>query len=117
MADLFAVSDYVLIPTEAGFLDAMAIKATIALLKQSMSKKPDLKAGIVLSMVFPQSTMNDEVKAMLADYGLPIHSTMISQRVSHARSPTTNGVFGSTDQKAKTEVLSLTTEIIEALQA
>ncbi|MBO0953064.1 ParA family protein [Fibrella forsythiae] len=116
LPELFAISDYVLIPTKAGFLDAMAIKATIALLQQAMAKRSALKAGIVLSMVLPQSTLNDEVKTMLSEYGVPVHSTMISQRVSYVRSPVTGSVFGSADQRAKTEVTSLASEIIEALQ-
>src|SRR5690606_1296828 len=37
LPELFAVADYVLIPTKAGFLDVMAIKATIGLLEETMA--------------------------------------------------------------------------------
>lgn len=115
---LFALSHYVLIPSKAGIMDAMAVTATADLLKRSMATRPTLRAGIVLNMVLPQSTMNDEIRSMLGANGIPIHETMITQRVSYARAPLTDGgVFGSTDQKAKAEVIALANEIIDALQA
>lgn len=115
LAELFSWSDYVLIPTKAGILDAMAIRATIALLRQSMALKPALKAGIVLNMVMPRTSLNEEVKEILSDYAIPLHLAMISQRVSYTRSPMTNSVFGGEDQRAKDEVVNLATEILERL--
>ncbi|ADB42939.1 ParA family protein [Spirosoma linguale] len=115
LSELFAISDYVLVPTKAGILDAMAIRATIALLRQSMELKPALKAGIVLNMVLSRTSLNDEVKEILVDYGIPLHEAAISQRVSYTRSPMTNGVFGSDDGRAKEEVISLATEILNQL--
>lgn len=116
LPDLFAISDYVLIPTKPGFLDAMAVRATVALLRESMKRKPTLKAGIVLNMVMPRTSLTAEVKELLADYDLPLLPTMIYQRVSYARSPVTNGVFESDDDKAKTEIQSLATDILTQLQ-
>ena len=115
LAELFSWSDYVLVPTKAGILDAMAIRATIALLRQSMALKPALKAGIVLNMVMPRTSLNEEVKEILSDYAIPLHLAMISQRVSYTRSPMTNSVFGGEDQRAKDEVVNLATEILERL--
>lgn len=116
LPELFALSDYVLIPTKAGLLDAMAIKATISLLRQSMEIKPNLRAGIVLNMV-QRSKLADEVRDILEGYDLPILTTTISQRVSYARSPMTSGVFGSDDEKAKTEIMNLAEEITNNLTA
>lgn len=74
LATLLAVSTNVLILTKAGLLVAMAIKAPDALLKQSTQQRPDLKAGIVLTMISPHSMLNDAVKSVLADYhGLRRH--------------------------------------------
>ncbi|GAB3719671.1 ParA family partition ATPase [Spirosoma flavus] len=115
LSELFAVSNYVLVPTKAGILDAMAIRATINLLRQSMELKPALKAGIVLNMVLPRTSLNDEVKDILTEYGIYLHPTAISQRVSYTRSPMTNGVFGGEDQRAKDEVIELASEIINRL--
>lgn len=115
LTELFALSDYVLVPTKAGILDAMAIRATIALLQQSMQAKPALKAGIVLNMVLPRTSLNEEVKEILTGYDIPLLSSRISQRVSYTRSPMTGSIFGSEDQRAKDEVIELATEIMEQL--
>ncbi|GAB4042055.1 AAA family ATPase [Spirosoma jeollabukense] len=115
LAELFAVSDYVLVPTKAGIMDAMAIRATIALLRQSMELKPALKAGIVLSMVLSRTSLTDEVKEILSKYSIPLHNTAISQRVSYTRSVVTQGVFGSDDDRAKEEVVNLASEILDRL--
>lgn len=115
LTELFALSDYVLVPTKAGILDAMAIRATIALLQQSINAKPALKAGIVLNMVLPRTSLNEEVKEILTGYDIPLLSSRISQRVSYTRSPMTGSIFGSEDQRAKDEVIELATEIMEQL--
>lgn len=115
LSELFALSDFVLVPTKAGVLDAMAIRATIALLRQSMSLKPALKAGIVLNMVMPRTSLNEEVKNILSEYGIPMHTATIGQRVSYTRSPVTGSVFGGEDERAKDEVISLAMEIMERI--
>jgi chromosome partitioning protein len=115
LAELFELSNYVLVPTKAGILDAMAIRATIKLLRQSMASKPSLKAGIVLNMVLPRTSLNEEVKEILLDYSIPLHTSAISQRVSYTRSPMTNSVFGGEDQRAKDEVEALADEILDRL--
>ena len=116
LPDLFGISDYVLVPTKTGILDVMAIRATIALLNQSMQKRPNLKAGIVLNMVMPRTSLTAEVKEALQEYDIPVLPTMIHQRVSYARSPLTAGVFGSDDEKAKDEIQNLATDILNQLQ-
>lgn len=116
LSDLFLISDFVLIPTKTGILDVMAIRATIALLDQSMKKRPSLRAGIVLNMVMPRTSLTVEVKEALQEYKLPLLPTMIHQRVSYVRSPITAGVFGSDDEKAKDEIQSLASDILNQLQ-
>ena len=116
LPDLFAISDFVLVPTKAGLLDTMAVRATVALLRESMKKRPDLKAGIVLNMVIPRTSLTEEVKEVLTGYGIPVLPTLIHQRVSYARSPATAGVFESDDEKAKDEIQALATDILTYLQ-
>ncbi|MCP9764035.1 ParA family protein [Lacihabitans soyangensis] len=112
LPDFFELSDYVLIPTKAGVLDVMAIKATIQLLIEAQKKHPNLKAGIVLNMIQKSTSLTDDIKELLLQYKMPIHQTMIHQRVSYARSPLTGGVFDTDDDKAKEEILSLCKEIL-----
>jgi len=115
LEELFALSDFVLVPTKAGILDVMAIRATIALILKSIALKPVLKAGIVLNMVLPRTSLNEEVKQILIGYEVPILQTQIRQRVSYTRSPMTSGVFGSEDSAAKEEIINLASEIIDCI--
>lgn len=115
--EIFLISDFVLIPTKAGYLDALAVKATIGLYKEAKKQKATLKAGIVLNMVMHNTSLNSEVKEILEDYDLPLLKSQISQRVSFARSPMTNGIFNSEDEKAKTEIVNLADEILNYLHS
>ncbi|MFB0906920.1 MAG: ParA family protein, partial [Spirosomataceae bacterium] len=112
----FSYSDFVLVPTKASILDIMAIRATIQLLRQAQSLKAELKALIILNMVKPVTTLTEDIKEALQHYDFPLAETTISDRVSYTRSPISGGVFETDDNKAKDEIISLTQEIITALQ-
>ena len=113
--DIFLLSDFVVIPTKAGYLDALAVKATIALYKEAQKEKPSLKGGIVLNMIMHNTNLNDEVKEILESYDFPMLKTAITHRVSFARSPMTSGIFNSDDSRAKTEIVNLADEILTYL--
>jgi chromosome partitioning protein len=115
LPEFFELSDYVLVPTKAGVLDVMAIKATIHLLKEAQKRRPNLKAGIVMNMIQHNTSLTNDIKQLLEQYDMPIHQMMITQRVSYARSPLTGGVFETDDEKAKEEIFGLTQEIISQL--
>lgn len=115
LPDLFAVSDFVLVPSKVGFFDVMAIKATIEFLKQAGQKRPQLKYGVVLNMVKPRTGLNRSVQEILSSYGAILLTTTIADRVSYTRSALTSGVFSSEDEKAKEEITGLADEILTAL--
>ena len=115
LPDLFAVSDFVLVPSKVGFFDVMAIKATIQFLKQAAQGRPQLKYGVVLNMVKPRTGLNKSVQEILSDYGVMLLTTTVSDRVSYTRSAITSGIFGSEDEKAKEEITGLADEILTAL--
>ena len=115
LSDLFAISDFVLVPTKPGVLDTMAVRATVSLLQESIQKKPTLKAGIVLNMVMPRTSLTAEVREVLSEFAIPVLPTQIHQRVSYARSPVTNGIFESDDEKAKDEIQQLAADILTHL--
>jgi len=115
LKELFGYSDYVLVPTKAGFFDVMAIKSTLALIKFSQAQNQNLKAGIVLNMLKPRSGITAEVVELLNTLGTPLLRTHIFDRVSFARSSMTSGVFKSTDQKAIEEVAFLAEEIVDLI--
>jgi len=115
LPELFRISDYVLVPTKAGFFDIMAIKGTLELVSQAQQLQPALKAGIVLNMVKHRSGINSEVAALLKSIEIPTLKTIIHDRVSFARSPINGGVLNGDDKKAREEITSLAGEIVKAI--
>jgi chromosome partitioning protein len=115
LPDLFLISDYVLIPTKAGFFDVMAIRSTIALVNEAQKKHKQLNAGIVLNMIKPRSGVTAEVQELLKSFSMPVLKTIIHDRVSFTRSPITGGVLGGEDSKAKEEITGLAEEIVNSI--
>jgi chromosome partitioning protein len=113
--ELFGYSDFVLIPTKAGFFDVMAIRSTLALVKFSQARNPRLKAGIVLNMLKPRSGITTEVVALLNTLGTPILNSRVFDRVSLARSSMTAGILKCADQKAISEVTALAGEVVDLI--
>lgn len=111
MADLFAISDYVLVPTKIGFFDVLAIRATMEIIRQVKVNYPNLKYGVVLNMLKNRTSITEEIKSTLVDYGAPVLKTMIFDRVAYTRSSITSGVFSTDDSKAQEEMFSLADEI------
>jgi chromosome partitioning protein len=110
LIDLFRHSDFILVPTKAGFFDVMAIRATLALIQEVQGK-----AGIVLNMVKPRSGLTNDVSELLKDLNTPLLKSRIHDRVSIARSSITDGILKGGDPKAKTELLALAEEIVELI--
>lgn len=117
LTDLFLISNFVLVPTKAGFFDVMAIRATLALIRFAQAKKPSLKAGIALNMIKYRSGVTKDVSELLQDTGTPLLKTMIHDRVSITRSAITAGILSGSDQKAKEEFTSLAEEVVDYISA
>lgn len=115
MADLFALSDYVLVPTKIGFFDVLAIRATMEIIRQVKVSYPTLKYGVVLNMLKNRTSITEEIKSTLIDYGAPVLKTMVFDRVAYTRSSITSGVFSTDDYKAQEEMFSLADEIFKDL--
>ncbi|WP_439697467.1 AAA family ATPase [Mucilaginibacter sp. AW1-7] len=113
LPELFLYSDFILVPTKAGFFDVMAIRSTLALIKEAQRKAPHLKAGIVLNMVKPRSGITQDVAELLQSMGTPLLQTKVHDRVSIARSSITGGILNGTDRRAKEEIMALTEEVVE----
>ena len=115
LGELFNQSDFVLIPTKAGFFDVMAIRATLALVRLAQARNRGLKAGIVLNMIKPRSGITLEVRDLLVSLGTPLLETKIYDRVSFARSSMTAGIINGKDQKAIAEITELAEEIVNQI--
>jgi chromosome partitioning protein len=110
LPELFRRSDFILVPTKAGFFDVMAIRSTLALIHDAQGK-----AGIVLNMVKPRSGLTNDVSDLLQNMGTPLLKTRVHDRVSIARSSITGGILNSGDAKAKAELMALAEEIVEQI--
>ncbi|GAB3922170.1 ParA family protein [Mucilaginibacter myungsuensis] len=117
LPDLFRLSDFILVPTKAGFFDVMAIRSTIAMIDDAMKAVPDIKAGIVLNMVKPRSGITNEVAELIRTMDVALLNTIIHDRVSIARSAMTSGILQSTDQKARDEITALAEEVVDMISA
>lgn len=117
LTEFFLLSDFVLVPTKAGFFDVMAIRSTLTLIKFAQAKKPSLKAGIVLNMIKYRSGVTKDVAELLKGMGTPLLKTMVHDRVSITRSAIAAGILTGTDQKAKEEFTSLAEEVVDYISA
>jgi chromosome partitioning protein len=115
LADLFSISDYVLVPTTLGIYDVLAMKATLRILKEVQKKRPMLKYGVVVNRVRTNTNVLKESLEILEGYNAEILETQINERISYTRSALTNGVFGTSDTKAQQEIFGLTVEIIKQI--
>jgi len=95
----------------------MAIRSTLALIKEAQQKAPQLKAGIVLNMVKPRSGITQDVAELLQSMHTPLLKTRMHDRVSIARSPMTAGILNGNDRRAKEEIMALTEEVVEHISA
>ena len=115
LPELFNISDFILIPTKAGFLDTMAIRGTIDLVNAAQKLNSKIKAGIILNMVKPNTGLTEDVKNLLKSYNLPVLDSIISDRVSFTRSVLLGGVLNGEDHRAKDEILNLADEIFNIM--
>lgn len=115
LIELFLISDYILIPTKAGFFDVMALKSTISLIQEARKRKPELKAGIVLNMVKSRTKLTGEIKTMINEMDVKLLDTIITDRVSYTRSVITGGILKTNDEKAKAEMIAVSDEILKEM--
>jgi len=115
--ELFLHSDFILVPTKAGFFDVMAIRSTLALIKEAQAKAPHLKAGIVLNMIKPRSGITKDIAGLLENMEIPLLKARVHDRVSIARSAMTSGILNGGDSKAATEIMALAEEVVERISA
>ena len=106
ISQLCRIADVIIIPTKAGVLDLLAIKSTIDIVKE---EKADKKALIVFNMVKPNTTLTEEIKSQLNDYGVRVSKNMVSDLVAFSRSVLLNGV--EENRNAQKQIDGLTKEI------
>lgn len=116
LTTIFSISDYVLVPSKVSYVDIMAVRATITMIKETRKKSPGLKAGLVLNMVKSGSTINEEIGELIKELDIELLKTTIGDRVSFTRSLILNGIFETEDEKAKEEIINLAREVLLAMR-
>lgn len=102
-----ALSDVIVVPMRAGIADLLSIKKTISLLIEYNCAEKSL---IVLNMVKPKTTLTDEIRKEVEQYGLPFTNCNISDLVVFSRSLLLNGV--EENKSAQMQIDQLTKEIL-----
>lgn len=117
LQELFNRSDLVLIPSKAGVYDVLACRNTVRLIEEARSRNKRLKAGIILNMINPSTTLTEEAETALSGYGIPILKTKVGERMSFVRSAVLpDGIYSTNDNKAINEIDQLTKEVLFLLQ-
>lgn len=117
LADIFKISDLIIIPTKAGIYDVLACRRTVSLVKKAQKINKGLKAGIVLNQVNKTTTLTDEAKEALQNLEVPILKAQISERMNFIRSVALpDGIYSTKDNKAINELNELTKETLFLLQ-
>ena len=79
---IVAASDMILIPVQPAALDIWSATDTVALIKNAMQRKKDIRAAFVMNRVPTGTIISREADIALARHGLPVMKTQIAQRVS-----------------------------------
>lgn len=116
LLETFAQADLVLIPTKVGFLDYMACKSTVELVKIAQKRNPALKAAIFFNMIKPATKLSKSALVGFGGYGLPILDSKIQDRVDLAESVIRpQGIYSMKNETAQKEMNGFVTEVLQFL--
>ena len=111
----FNMSDLLVIPTQLNVPDILAIEATLQYFNNS--KNANKKAMVVLNRIKGSANYSSVIERLEQIKGAAvIGESRVVDRVSFSNSILSdNAIFSSDDEKAKSEIESLTNEIISLL--
>ena len=111
-------SDLLLIPTRPGAHDFRAMKEFMNRLEQVRSIREDLLAFFVVNEYDGRVVMHRTVKESLAEFNLPLLASELKTRTAYGEANFNGtGVYEQADQKAKDEIIALTTEVLDIASA
>lgn len=113
---ILEASDFILIPVKPSYVDVMAVKPTCDIIVKKQTSKPSLIARIVLNMVKPRTSVNQDITYLLDSMPIPTMKSTISERVAFIRSFINNGVFEGEDERATNEIINVAEEITDLLK-
>ena len=110
-----AAADRVLLPVEPSALSAWAADLTVEQVQAAQSFKPDLLAWFVVTRKIPGTVIGREMRHLIAQTGIPVLATEITNRVAFAESLTVGqSICEYAPRNAGTaEIKALTQEILQ----
>ena len=116
--DIFAQSDLVIIPTQAGIAELLEIKPMIEVLKEAQKRNPKLKWRAFINFVVAASGLTEEIRQQILEMEMECFNTSLMRRENYKRSlGYPNGIFDLKDNKAEAEVNALVKESLILLNS
>jgi len=113
LEEIYDISNFILIPFNAGTLDLRSMNNTIELFYNVQTRNPNLKGAVILTRGIHGTTLNQDVLNATKNYGLPILETQLMSRVDYVKSlEEEKGIFSTGNGKAKREIKKIGTEIL-----
>ena len=117
LQDVFEITNVILVPCKASPLDFLAIGDTLDLIRQTKTKRKDLIAAVVMTMVITGTDFTTQIRTELEKTEFPVLKAEIGNRVAYMRSLLkSNTVLGDENPKAREEIEALGKELISLLK-
>ena len=100
-------SDFILIPMQPSPFDIWASSNLIELVKQGMTKKTELRAGIVLTRMVKNTKIGNEVSQIIHDFELPVLNSRIGQRTCYPYSASLGQTIFDTERPSSEPVAEI----------
>ena len=111
------ITNVILVPCKASPLDFLAIGDTLDLIRQAKTKRKDLIAAVVMTMVITGTDFTTQIRTELEKTEFPVLKAEIGNRVAYMRSLLkSNTVLGDENPKAREEIEALGKELISLLK-
>ena len=110
-------SDILVMPILPSGHDFRAMNQFFERYEQAKAFRDNIPAYFVLNQFSENLNVHQDMKTLLADFGMGIFKTTMNKRVSYVKTGIEGrGVYESSDEKAKEEMVGLTNEILEIAQ-
>jgi chromosome partitioning protein len=113
-----AASDLVVTPVQPSPYDVWAAKDIVDIVRECEISRPEVLSCFLINRLVPNTTLAGEVTDALAEFDLPILSTIIRNRTEYAKSARLGLTALETEPngQAAAEIRKLTTEIQNVLE-
>jgi chromosome partitioning protein len=115
LSQILRLSHLVVIPTQAGVLDFLAVRETLDVVGMERKHNPNMKVAILITQAISGTGFTAQIREQLSGLGVPVFKTEIGKRIAYSRSLLTGNSVVGHDKKAEKEMNALITEISDLL--